>query len=389
MGSAGAISPQRLAAAAPFAPAQGKLAQALIVYVLNVGDGDALVLQFPAVDGAERPFAAVDSFDGGKSLKLLQDLGAQRLRFLCATHPHLDHIRGIPEILRQFAAAGPGSVQEFWDSGFRFTSVTYRKILQAVAGDPAMRFVRPASGFETRINGVAVTALSPSMALRNRYDTHGIDVNNASIVLRLDYPAPSFVEDVLAREGDAQAPEPKTRSVILGGDAQTDAWSRVFDDFPHFEKDSTNFSQQIKTRTRRQPLVCDVFKVAHHASKHGINLELVERMGDVSGTGQTRGPRFLLSSCADGERSGYGFPHAVVQEIMREVRFPVATSGAARPGDDELGIHFTSQAIGDAAGPPAGSIAVVLYADGATPDLYRFGDPADAPVDLSAARKVL
>jgi beta-lactamase superfamily II metal-dependent hydrolase len=389
MGSAGVISHEKLASAAAFDPSQGKLANALIVYVLNVGDGDAIVVQFPKLNGT-RAYAVLDAFDGAKTLGLLADLGAATLRFLCATHPHLDHIKGIPDVLDHFGAAGAGTVNEFWDSGFRFTSVTYRRIIEMVAGDPGMRFVRPTSGYETRIGGATVTVLSPSIHLRNRYDTHGVDVNNASIVVRIDYPARSFVDDVIGHVGDPQAGEPKTRSIILGGDAQTDAWSKVLEEFPHFHKDPENFGQQIQARTRRQPLVCDAFKVSHHASKHGINLELIERMGDVSGTGQPRGPRFLISSCADGSQSGYGFPHGVVQEIMREVRFPTASSGKPRPGDDDLGIHFTSQRIDDPqqAGP-AGSVAVVLYDDGSPPDLYRFGDDQDQPVDLTNARKAL
>ncbi len=385
MGTAGLIAPERLTGTAVFDPSVGKLANALIVYVLNVGDGDAIVIQFPPLNGA-RAFAVVDAFDGDKTLGLLANLGAEGLRFLCATHPHLDHIKGIPDVLSHF----PAKVGEFWDSGFRFTSVTYRKIIKVVAADTDMRFQRPTSGYETRIGGAAVTVLSPSIHLRNRYDTHGVDVNNASIVLRIDYPARSFVDDVLERVGDPPAIQVKTRSIILGGDAQTDAWSKVVEEFPHFHKDPENFGREIAVRTRRQPLVCDAFKVSHHASKHGINLELIERMGDVSGTGQPRGPRFLISSCADGAGSGYGFPHGVVQEIMREVRFPTASSGAARPGDDELGIHFTSQQIDDPPQPgPAGSVAVLLYEDGSTPDLYRFGDHRNQPVDLTKARRAV
>jgi hypothetical protein len=36
------------------------------------------------------------------------------------------------------------------------------------------------------IGTLRITALGPSVALRNRYATSGIDMNNASIVLRLE-----------------------------------------------------------------------------------------------------------------------------------------------------------------------------------------------------------
>jgi len=385
MGSAGTIASELLGPPLPFDPSAGSLASALIVYILNVGDGDAIVVQFPESDG-KREYAVVDAFDGDKTVGLLRSLGAERLRFVCATHPHLDHIRGIPAVLDHFAATG-GLNGQFWDSGFRFTSLTYRRIIERVAGEPLMGFVRPTAGYETHIAGAGVTVLSPSIHLRNRYDTHGIDVNNASVIMRLDYPARSFVDDTLARAGDVPAAEPATRSVILGGDAQTDAWSKVLDEFPHFNRDPKNFGQQISARTRRQPLACDVFKVSHHASKHGVNLELIERMGDTSGSGLSKGPRFLVSSCADGPRSGHGFPHGVVQEILREVRAPTASSGATRPADAALGIHYTSQMIDN--GAPAGSVAVVLHESGALPHLYRFGDDEGEPVNLEGARRVL
>ncbi len=387
MGSSGTIDPVRLAPAATFDPAADALADALIIYFLNVGDGDAIVIQFPRVSGSRR-YAVVDSFNGAKTVALLQTLGSTKLEFLCGTHPHLDHIRGIPAVLNHMNGAGMEGIGAFWDSGFRFTSVTYRNIMQSVA-DASIPFIRPTSGFETRINNATVAVLSPSVHLRNRYDTHGIDVNNASIVLRIDYPSRSFVDDTLARTGDTPAADLKTRSVILGGDAQTDAWSKVLEDYPHFHKDPKNFSQQIKERTRRQPLACDVFKVSHHASKRGINLELIERMGDTSGTGPSKGPRYMVSSCADGDSSSYGFPHPVIQEIMREVRFPTATTGADRPGDDSLGIHFTSQLIDGAPPSPAGSVAVVLHENGAVPHLYRFQDSRTETIDFTRARRAL
>lgn len=58
----------------------------------------------------------------------------------------------------------------------------------------------------------------------------GVDVNNASIILCIacperlpstDYPAPTEVE---ARRS---LPDLRTRTIILGGDAQTDTWGRV------------------------------------------------------------------------------------------------------------------------------------------------------------------
>jgi beta-lactamase superfamily II metal-dependent hydrolase len=383
VGDAGKIQEARLAAAAPLA-APGN---ALVVFILNVGDGDAIVIRFPKRRGSHE-YAVVDSNNGPKTRRLLQgELHAHGLRFVCATHPHLDHIRGLRAIIETFSTDSR-EVGEFWDSGFRYTSATYNKIIKEVE-KRGVEFVRPTSGFETFVNGVRITVLSPSIMLRNRYDTYGVDPNNASIVLRLEYPllppSSDYPED---GNGVPDDDEPRTRSIILGGDAQTDAWSRVLEEFPHLDKDERNWARQIRAGHGRQPLFCDVHKVAHHCSKHGLNLELIERMGDRSGAGHSRGPRHLVSSCADD--STYGFPHTVAQVIMREVRDPRASSGTPHKPDDKLGIHYTAQTIAATNPPaPAGSIAVVLRESGSTPVLYRLCDGDDQDVDLSKARKVV
>jgi len=351
----------------------------LTVFILNVGDGDAILIEFPDA-GAGRTWAIVDCFKGDKMEALLRDLGVSALRFVCATHPHFDHIAG----LRQVITNPAHPVEEFWDSGFRFTSTTYNGIVQAVtAGD--MQFVRPTAGFETWINEARVSVLSPSIALRNRYDTYGIDPNNASVVIRLEYPYLSPEAGFAQRNATGDADDRAARAIILGGDAQTDAWGQVLQDFPHLDRDSDNWSRLISARKGREPLLCDVLKVSHHGSKHGVNLELVERFGDT-GSGPSRGPRYLVCSSAEGAASTHGFPHTVTQEIMREVRQPTAKSGAQRLDDAALGIHYTAQRFDG--GAAAGSVAVVLKADGSVPDLYRFGDDVASNVDRSQARLV-
>jgi hypothetical protein len=282
-----------------------------------------------------------------------------------------------------------GRIDEFWDSGFRFTGTTYRNLVEEVEKhgiEERLRLLRPTSGFEAFHAGASLSVLSPSIALRNRYDTYGVDINNASIVLRLTYPVaqPSLQypkTDGLPPAGDAG---PNSSTVILGGDAQTDAWSQVLQEFPHLDPDERQWARAIGAKNGRTPLRCDLFKVSHHCSKRGVNLELIERLGDP-GTGfPSKGPPLLVSSCASGVDSGYGFPHGVTQDLLREVRDPQARAGGAHPDDDALGIHYTSQQVGTpgaAAALPAGSVAYVMRADGKA-QLYRMGDAVDADVGL-------
>ena len=395
MGNAGTVA--RLGPEAPLV----RRPDDLIVYVLNVGDGDAIVIEFPEDVGGKRVHAVVDAYAGPKVRDFLTShLAATHLRFVCATHPHWDHIRGIPDIL----AAYVGNIDAFWDSGFRYASNSYRAVVEEVADQARtsrLGFFRPTSGFEVEVAGVRVTVLSPSIALRNRYDTYGVNVNNASLVLRLEYPIlPTRLEYPKTDAQDEPIAEPapgpptRTRSVILGGDAQTDAWSRIIEEFPHLVADDRNWARQIGARTGRQPLACDVFKVSHHCSKNGVNLELVERMGDSpSGSGPANGPTWMISSCATAGDSVHGFPHDVTQEIIREVREPLAKKRRNQPAlahadDEALGILYTSSTIVGAPAPaPAGSVAVVLGGDGSPPAVFRLLDgPGQVPT-LGHARR--
>ena len=285
-----------------------------------------------------------------------------------------------------------GRVDEFWDSGFRYTGTTYRNLITEVETQGhahGLRLLRPTSGFELFHARASLMVLSPSILLRNRYDTYGVDINNASIVVRLTYPVAEPSEQYPKTDGPPPAGDsaPDSTTVILGGDAQTDAWGQVLQEFPHLDPDVQNWARAIGAKAGRQPLKCDLLKVSHHCSKRGVNLELLERLGD-SGTGfPGNGPSLLVSSCSTGGGSQYGFPHDVTQELMREVRDPQAKAGGTHKDDDQLGIHYTSQQISGGGGGPAGSVAYVLGANGKAA-LYRLCDDVGEDVDLNKARQV-
>jgi len=166
--------------------------QDLVVHLLNVGLGDAVLIEFPADTEGQRSYGLVDCFVFEKTRGYLNKLrtlrpGHSKLAFLCATHPHLDHIKGI----KAFVESEKYRPQEFWDSGFRHSSKTYEGILIKLR-DYKVKTVRVTSGMEWYFGKVRITALAPSVQLRNQYATYGVDMNNASIVLRLE-PSPRRV----------------------------------------------------------------------------------------------------------------------------------------------------------------------------------------------------
>lgn len=263
----------------------------LVIHILNVGFGDTAVIEFPADASGKRSYGLVDCRKADKTSAYLDKLmpaaaDRQPLKFVCATHPHADHISGIASIMRD-PVYRP---LEFWDSGFRHNSGTYRGILETVL-EKGIRMIRLSSGMEFYFGSVRVSVLSPSVALRNRYATYGVDMNNASIVLRLE----NYEEDVLlarsleytdkvSREDIRQAGK---SVVILAGDAEFESWAQITQEYPRVERTSAH-DPLVKKMVNY--LSCAVVKVAHHGSMHSAPLDVYEKMAPelaVISTSQT------------------------------------------------------------------------------------------------------
>ena len=118
-------------------------------------------------------------------------------------------------------------IEQFWDSGFRHSIDTWYNLIKYLKEDQGRcRFHKTeASGLTITIAGVEITGdCSVDILPRNRYDTWGVNINNASIVLKLTY-------------GE--------KSIVLGGDAQWDSWGKITEEFPNYEK-TTNPEQHRK-----------------------------------------------------------------------------------------------------------------------------------------------
>jgi beta-lactamase superfamily II metal-dependent hydrolase len=284
----------------------------LVVHFLNVGFGDNIVVQLPAGVDGKRSYGLVDCRNGKKTLDYLGKLmpGASgdeaRLAFVCATHPHNDHISGIPAVInsRQYYP------REFWDSGFRHNSQTYIRILESVR-DKGIRMVRVSSGMEWYFHQIRITALSPSVALRNRFATYGVDMNNASIVLRIENNEENVItmqsKEYKGNKSSEAEREAGRAVVILTGDAEFDSWSHVCQEFPKVERSSSH--QPLVTKMVNY-LSGAVVKVAHHGSMHSTPLDVYEKIG----------PRLAVISTKQ-EESSKTLKNSPLAEIKREL-FP-------------------------------------------------------------------
>jgi competence protein ComEC len=153
----------------------------LTVYVLNVGQGDGIVIRSPhgrwmLVDGGPRSPAG----DAGRRVVVpfLRRHGARALDVVVASHADADHLGGIPATL---AALPTGTVLE---PGQPVGTALYLEFLATV--DRVGAAWRPArAGDLVDLDGVRVEVLHPTAQWR----AHEVRTNENCVVLRVSYGA--------------------------------------------------------------------------------------------------------------------------------------------------------------------------------------------------------
>lgn len=423
---------------APAAAGAGSLVQAilenpdaLVYFLLNVGDGDTqLVLLPPDSNDGVRRLVVIDVATTKKLPDLIETLhsvevpsptGTKQLiqkpgspgqiRLVVATHPHFDHIGGMSELLslynglhsrradtstdstgadeaalreadRRTPYASDACIDQFWEPGYFFPSATFHKLMGELEISPWIRRLQPTSGTTTYLDAVKVTVIGPGVGLRTRFDTYGVEVNDSSLTLMFEYPASRiYTEPDTAAEDriNRRAVHKPSRRLLLGGDAQFTSWAQATVDFPDLHNElNPVLAMELQAARGRDYLASDVFKMSHHASKHGINLELLERVN---------ANHLLVSSGGGGGR--YNFPHALAMEAAREARQATTTSGVARLSDHTLGIHVTGAALDDVNQTALGSIVLLVPRQTtSTIRIFRLMDEPRDRIDLQKAREV-
>jgi beta-lactamase superfamily II metal-dependent hydrolase len=352
----------------------------VVYFLLNVGDGDSQLILLPRdpEDATDtRQAVVVDVATNDKVPALVEalaehDLFTKRERgrefaVVVGTHPHDDHVGGMPQFLARFG----DHIAEYWDSGyFHPTSAYIETMVQLERLKKRVLVTQPTSGMTRYLGTVKLTALAPGVGLRTRFDTLGVNINDASITLKLEFPASRIVQ---RQENRAYRRPAAPWSLLLGADAQTTSWAQATVDFPQLLAEG-ELRAMLKDPMGPDLLRAQVFKIPHHASKHGVNIELVERVK----------PNLCLISSVGGQ-GRYNFPHRLALEAIREGLQPT-TSGQSRSPDHDLALLYTSDRRGIRRREPLGSIALIIPPRrGAGLSVWRFGDEPKERLDFSRA----
>lgn len=173
------ILPILLLAVVVLSPATAHDPYTLTVTFLDVGQGDAILVQAP--NDRAMLIDAGESWAGPTVSSALRTEGITRLDYVVATHDHDDHIGGMAQVLPQV------TVGEFLNNGVPASTETATELRAALAARsiPA----HAATAGETLAldpANVTVTVLNPSPG-------HGTDQNENSVVLRLVFGTQSFL----------------------------------------------------------------------------------------------------------------------------------------------------------------------------------------------------
>jgi len=261
------------AALAQLGPGAGS---ALRVIFFDVGKGDAALVTFP--DGRHALVDAPGATRSGWSatrrrlLPALERLGVRRLALVVATHPHADHVGGLPEVLRTL------EVGELWHPGSHSPERDWLA-LRRTAAQRSIPLRRPRT---QQWGPVRIEVLGP--LLRGQVHPHPLrSVNDNSLVLRLVHPS---------------------GTVLLTGDLE--------------HRGEAALITRAKSRTRS--LRADVLKVGHHGSRTASSLRFLRAVS----------PRVAILSAPGRQsrsRSRSRFPHPLVLRRLRRVGATALVTG--------------------------------------------------------------
>jgi len=188
----------------------------LSVSFLDVGQGDSIVIRTPdgktiVIDGGQGA-TEKSRFDAGEEVLIpfLESAGIKTIDMVVATHPDFDHLGGLVTLLRSKIP-----VRAVLDCGITHTSKAYENFLAAIKARKIPLAVPKKGETLDWGEGVRAQVLAPQLPLEKRL---GRDLNESSIVIRLEYRNVSFLftgDAETSTEDEILSSGARVRSTIL------------------------------------------------------------------------------------------------------------------------------------------------------------------------------
>lgn len=215
----------------------------LNVYFINVGQADCILIQN---NDENMLIDAGNNEDGEKLVKYFKSIGITKFKYVVGTHPHEDHIGGLDDIINEF------EIEEVLLPDAYTTTKTFEEVLDAIESKN-LEFTVPEINSNIDLGEAKIKVIYT--------ESNPDDLNDASIVLRLDFGENSF---------------------LFTGDSTTRVEKQILD----------------------KEINVDVYKVAHHGSSYSNSKTFLERVN----------PTYGIISCE--KDNSYGHPHKEVIERL-------------------------------------------------------------------------
>lgn len=214
----------------------------MIVHFIDVGQADCALIE---CGGMSMLIDGGNTDDGWDVVEYIGDQGIEKLDLVVGTHPHEDHIGGLPSVMDAMP------IDTLW-SGYIPYNSSASYAFKDTASDKGLTITYPQLGDTYALGDALVTVLGP---VRTSYE----DVNDLSLVLMVEYGDTRFLFT-----GDME---------MIAEDEMLDHWGEDFD------------------------FTADVLKVGHHGSYSSTGYRLLRAVMPTYGV------------ISVGGNNDYGHPH--------------------------------------------------------------------------------